>query len=78
MAWVTWEPIRRQLCDRVGEEVALEAKLVYPAAHLPESPPRVLAHRCSHWADCNSMEGQACIWAGTHAEYDPFQFASAD
>jgi hypothetical protein len=31
MVWVSWEPIKRRMCDRLGEEVSLEAKLVFPS-----------------------------------------------
>lgn len=72
MAWMTWESEKRQLCDRVNEEVTLEARVVYPAEHLSFQPKRVLAHRCSKGLECNQFDKPSCIWAGTQPNYDPF------
>jgi hypothetical protein len=71
MAWVTWEAIRWQHCERVNERVALEARLVYPADTLPDQPPRVMAHRCSKAMTCNQFDRPTCCWAGTLPAYDP-------
>ena len=71
MAWVTWEAIRWQHCERVNARVALEAELVYPADILPDQAPRVLAHRCSEGLTCNQLDKQACCWAATLPGYDP-------
>lgn len=73
MAVVRWEPIKRQTCERIGEVVTLECKLVYPAEHLPDQPPRVLARRCSMGLECNLLDRPACVWSGTAPEYDPFR-----
>jgi hypothetical protein len=72
MAWVSWEPLKRKVCDRVGEEVALEARLIFPSDILPDQPPRVTGHRCSRWATCNALDQPTCCWAGTLPGYDPF------
>jgi len=72
MVWVSWEPIKRRMCDRLGEEVSLEAKLVFPSDILPDQPARVAAHRCSEWATCNAVDQPSCCWAGTLPGYDPF------
>lgn len=72
MAMITWKTIDQRVCDRIGEAVCLEARLVYAAEVLPDQPPRVLAHRCSNGVVCNQMEQPACVWAGTNPGYDPF------
>jgi len=72
MTWVSWEPIKRRVCDRLGEEVSLEAKLIFPSDILPDQPARVAAHRCSKWSTCNAMDQPGCCWAGTLPGYDPF------
>ncbi len=72
MPTVTWKTMKCVTCDRVGEEVELQARVVYPADFLPDQPPRILAHRCSKGLDCNLMDTPACVWAGTAPAYDPF------
>jgi hypothetical protein len=72
MAWVTWKAIKEKRCERVGEQVALEARVVYPAEFMPDQPPRILAHRCSKGLECNQMDSATCVWAGTLPGYDPF------
>ncbi len=72
MERVSWKPIRRVYCDRVADEVTLEAKVIYPAEIMPDSPPRVLAHRCSLGLACNQLDKPACAWAGTLPGFDPF------
>ena len=72
MARVIWAPIKRRMCERMAEEVALEARMVLPADLLPDQPPRVIAHRCSHGIRCNLFNRPSCCWAGTLPEYDPF------
>jgi hypothetical protein len=66
-----WQPIRICYCHHVGQDVALEAEIVYPADMLPDEP-RVLAHRCSHGLDCNLDGRSSCLWAGTNPAIDPF------
>ncbi len=73
MAYRQWEAIRTAYCHRLGQMVALEAEVVYPAEFLPDQPPRVLAHRCSEGVNCNLEERGACLWAGTNPLLDPFQ-----
>ena len=36
MAYRNWEVLKVSYCDRAGEEVFLEAEIVYPATFLPE------------------------------------------
>lgn len=72
MSCVTWKSIKVQHCERVDEEVALEARVVYPASFLPEQPPRILAHRCSKSLECNQIDKPTCLWAGTLPGHDPF------
>jgi hypothetical protein len=67
-----WEPLKKSLCDRIGEEVALEALVVYPAEFLPDQPGRILGHRCSQGFTCNALDRPACCWAGNWPGYDPF------
>jgi hypothetical protein len=72
MPVVIWKTMKRTSCDRVGEDVSLEARVVYPAEFLPDQPPRILAHRCSKGLECNQMNTPTCMWAGTLPGYDPF------
>ncbi len=72
MACVTWKSIKVQHCERVDEDVALQARVVYPASFLPEQPPRILAHRCSKGLECNQIDKPTCLWAGTLPGFDPF------
>lgn len=68
----SWETIKIQYCHHVNMEVGLEAEVIYPAEWLPDQPPRIQAHRCSHGMACN-LDGRAsCVWAGTNPAYDPF------
>jgi hypothetical protein len=73
MSSMAWEPVKQFDCERIGESVTLECKLVYPAEHLPDQPPRVLARRCSMSIECNAIDKPACVWAGTLPDYDPFR-----
>jgi hypothetical protein len=68
----SWQPVKVCICHHVGEEVALEADVVYPAEWLPEQPPRIIAHRCSHGLACNLDGRPSCVWAGTNPAIDPF------
>ncbi len=72
MAEKHWEPIKISFCHHVGEEVAFEAELIYPAEFLPDQNPRVVAHRCSKAVDCNIDGKPSCLWAGTNPTFDPF------
>jgi hypothetical protein len=46
--------------------------MIFPADQLPDQPPQVVAHRCSHALRCNLDERPSCIWAGTNPAFDPF------
>jgi hypothetical protein len=72
MATKKWEIVQVRYCDHVGSKVALEAETVYPAEHLPEQPPRVMAQRCSHAIRCMIMNKPSCVWSGSNPMYDPF------
>ncbi len=72
MSYRTWQILKVNYCHHAQAQVGLEALLVYPAEWLPEQPPRVLRHRCSHALACNLVEHQSCVWAGTNPLYDPF------
>jgi hypothetical protein len=72
MPWVEWRPVQRDFCDRVHEQVVLEAQVVFPPDMLPDQPPRVLGHRCSLGLQCNAMDRPTCCWAGTLPGFDPF------
>ncbi len=67
-----WETVKVCFCQRVEQQVALEAEVVYPAEWLPDQAPRVLAHRCSKGTDCNLDGRVACLWAGSNPAFDPF------
>ncbi|MGD8759811.1 MAG: hypothetical protein PVJ07_06125 [Anaerolineales bacterium] len=71
MAQVLWHEIERRMCEHVREEASLEAKLAFPAEVLPDQPPRVLAHRCSHEATCQLGDKTACQWASLITGSDP-------
>ena len=72
MSTKSWEVIKSSYCHHIGQEVGLEAKLVYPAEWQPEQAPRVLAHRCSQGVNCNLDGRPSCLWAGTNPAFDPF------
>jgi hypothetical protein len=68
-----WQVIKVRYCQHADAEVGLEAEVVYPAEWLPDQPPRINAHRCSHAFACN-LDGRAsCVWAGTNPAFDPFR-----
>ncbi len=73
MAVKKWESVKVRRCERVAQEVTLDAELVYPADWLPDQAPRVTGHRCSHAYACNLDERSACVWAGSNPAYDPFK-----
>jgi hypothetical protein len=73
MAYKTWETIKVRYCEHVGEQVGMEANIVYPAEWMPEQQPRVIAHRCSRAISCNLDDRATCVWAGTNPVYDPFR-----
>lgn len=72
MAKKVWQEIKVQHCEHVGGEVSLEAEVLIPDDTMPDTPPRVVAHRCSQGTDCGLMKEAACVWAGTNPNYDPF------
>ncbi|MFZ5809134.1 MAG: hypothetical protein ACOY16_07620 [Chloroflexota bacterium] len=72
MAQKTWEIYKMRYCTHAGCEVYLEAEVIYPAEWLPDTPPRVNAHRCSHAMLCNFDERASCVWSGTNPAVDPF------
>ena len=73
MAVKTWQSIQLRYCEHVHLEVSLDAQVIYPADILPDQPPQVVAHRCSHAFACNLEERPSCIWAGTNPAFDPFK-----
>jgi hypothetical protein len=72
MAEKSWQPLKEQYCSHAGEQVRLEAQVVLPAEFLPDQPPRVVAHRCSHAYICSVERQGSCVWSGTNPSYDPF------
>jgi len=72
MATKTWETVKTVYCLRIQQEVTLEALVVHPPEHMPDSPPHVLGHRCSEGLMCNTLDKPACVWAGTNPIYNPF------
>ena len=67
----TWQTLKYQYCHHADTEVSLEAEMVFPPEQLPDQPPRIFAHRCSHGLACNLDGRPSCIWAGTNPTYDP-------
>jgi hypothetical protein len=68
----SWETIKVIYCHHADAEVGMQADVVLPPEWLPDQPPRVLGHRCSHATECNLFGKPSCIWAGTNRTYDPF------
>lgn len=66
-----WQIIKTCYCERVGHEITLEMEVVYPAEHLPDQPPRVIAHRCSSALECNQLDKMVCAYCGTNPHYEP-------
>jgi hypothetical protein len=71
MAFRTWHVNKIKYCELVGQEVALENEVIYPAEQLPDQPPRVNAHRCSNAVICNQIDTPGCIWSGTNPDRQP-------
>jgi hypothetical protein len=72
MAQRIWQVKKVKYCLHVGRDVALENEVVYPADHLPDQPPRVLAQRCSNAVECNmTFEKSVCAWCGTNPDHEP-------
>ncbi len=72
MAVKRWESIKVRYCERVKTEVTLDAQVIHPAEFMPDQPPQVVGHRCSHAFSCNLDNRASCVWAGTNPAYDPF------
>lgn len=68
MAEKIWQVEKIKFCEHVGQEVAIENEVVYPAEHLPEQSPRILAHRCSRALECNMLDKPACALCGTNPD----------
>jgi len=66
-----WKISKIRYCEHVGHEIALETQVVYPAEHLPEQMPRVLARRCSNAIECNKLDKMVCAWCGTNPNLTP-------
>jgi len=66
-----WKISKIRYCEHVGHEIALETQVVYPAEHLPEQMPRVLARRCSNAIECNKLDKMVCAWCGTNPNLKP-------
>lgn len=74
MATIVWEPVKTMECARLGSQVELLEKRVYPSDLLDTA--LVGYHkegkRCSHGIECNQM-GFACRWSGLNPDNDPFE-----
>lgn len=73
MAYEIWQPVKIAMCDRIGEEVEIQARVVFPADILPDQPPRIMAKRCSRGVDCNLLDRPSCEWAGTLPGFNPLE-----
>ena len=71
MAEKIWLLEKIKYCEHVGHEISIENAVVFPADHLPDQPPRIVAHRCSSAVECNLMEQPACALCGTNPDLDP-------
>lgn len=72
MAMKTWQTVKIRYCNHAGCEVGLEVETVFPSETLPDQPPRLGAHRCSHATECMLVNESTCVWAGSNPDYDPF------
>ena len=72
MAKKVWTTIKVQNCEHAGGDVSLDAQVLYPDDMIPDTPPRIVAHRCSRGLECGLMEEASCVWAGTNPTFDPF------
>ena len=71
MAQKKWQVSKVRYCEHVGQEVALEVEVVYPAEHLPDQPPHVTAHRCSKALECNRLDMMICAYCFTNPSEKP-------
>lgn len=71
MAQKQWQISKTCYCEQVGQEITIETEVVYPAEHLPDQPPRVIAQRCSNSLECNMLEKMVCAYCGTNPNYKP-------
>ena len=66
MAQKKWQVEKVHYCEHVGQQVALEVQMVYPADHLPDQPAHVIAHRCSKALECNQLDKPVCSYCFTN------------
>lgn len=66
-----WQTQKSCFCERVGHEIRIETQMVFPAEHLPDQPPRILAHRCSSAIECNALNKMVCAYSGTNPDFKP-------
>ena len=71
MAQRQWQVQKVHYCEHVEQNVALEVHVVYPADHLPDQPPHVIAHRCSKALECNSLDKMVCSYSFTNPDLKP-------
>lgn len=71
MAQKKWKVNKIRYCEHVGHEIKLESLVVYPADHLPDQFPRVIANRCSNAIECNKIDKMVCAWCGTNPNVKP-------
>ena len=71
MAQKKWKVSKIRYCEHVGHEIKLESLVVYPAEHLPDQLPRVIANRCSNAVECNKIDKMVCAWCGTNPNVKP-------
>jgi hypothetical protein len=71
MAQKEWQVEKVHYCEHVGQAIALEVELVYPADHLPDQPPHVVAHRCSKALECNQQDKMVCSYSFTNPDLKP-------
>lgn len=50
-------------CKHAGTKVTVSTVLVYPADHIPDTPPHILNRDCSHITECNLHDKCACPFA---------------
>ena len=71
MAQKKWQVEKVHYCEQVGQEVELEVEVVYPADHLPDQSPHVIAHRCSKALEGNQLDNMVCSYCFTNPDQKP-------
>lgn len=62
--------IRRDIhistCPHCNGEATIRSVVVFPAEHLPETPPRIISRNCDQYNNCNLFDKVECPEAVGH------------